>query len=112
MNGLGAILRAVAATAAFTLLSGIASAAQTIEVLSTSGCRCCIGWARHMEKNGFETELRNLPMADLMQVKIEAGLKPGQTSCHTGRIGGYVIEGHVPAREVQRLLASARMRSA
>ncbi|OQM75630.1 DUF411 domain-containing protein [Manganibacter manganicus] len=105
MNRLGAILRAVTTTAALTLLSGIASAAQTIEVLSTSGCGCCIGWTRHMAKNGFSTELRNLPMADLMQVKIKAGLKPGQTSCHTGRIEGYVIEGHVPAREVQRLLA-------
>ena len=35
---------------------------------------------------------------------MEAGLKPGQTSCHTGTIDGYVIEGHVPAREVKRLL--------
>ena len=58
-----------------------------------------------MEENGFETEIRNLPMADLMQVKTEAGLKPGLTSCHTGKIDGYVIEGHVPARDVQRLLA-------
>ena len=103
MNGLGAMLRAAAT--AFTLLPGVASAAQTIEVLSTSGCGCWISWARHMEENGFETEIRNLPMADLMQVKTEAGLKPGLTSCHTGKIDGYVIEGHVPARDVQRLLA-------
>jgi hypothetical protein len=73
-----------AAATAFTLLPGIASAAQTIEVLSTAGCGCCISWTRHMEENGFETEIRNLPMADLMQVKTE---------------------GHVPARDVQRLLA-------
>lgn len=98
-------VRRVAATVAFVLLLGLASVAQAIEVLTTSGCGCCIGWARHMEENGFAAELKNLPMADLMQVKIGAGLKPGQTSCHTGRIEGYVIEGHVPAREVKRLLA-------
>lgn len=105
MNSFRNILRAAAAAAALTHVSGMALAAQTIEVLSTSGCGCCIGWVRHMDENGFQTELKNLPMADLMQVKIAAGLKPGQTSCHTGRIGGYVVEGHVPAREVQRLLA-------
>ncbi|GLS28443.1 Uncharacterized conserved protein [Mesorhizobium albiziae] len=105
MNGLGAILRAASTTVALALLSGMALAAQTIEVLTTAGCGCCIGWARHMEQNGFTAELRNLPMADLMQVKIGAGLKPGQTSCHTGRIDGCAIEGHVPAGEVKRLLA-------
>lgn len=81
-------VRRVAATVAFVLLLGLASVAQDIEVLTTSGCGCCIGWARHMEENGFAAELKNLPMADLMQVKIGAGLKPGQTSCHTGRIEG------------------------
>ncbi len=70
-------VRRVAATVAFVLLLGLASVAQAIEVLTTSGCGCCIGWARHMEENGFAAELKNLPMADLMQVKIGAGLKPG-----------------------------------
>ena len=44
-------------------------------------------------------------MGELMQRKLAAGLKPGLTSCHTGFVGGYVVEGHVPAREVRRLLA-------
>ena len=44
-------------------------------------------------------------MGELMQEKLAAGLRPGLTSCHTGKVGGYVVEGHVPAREVQRLLA-------
>jgi len=94
-----------AAATAFALLPGVASAAQTIEVLSTSGCGCCISWTHHMKENGFETNVENLPIADLMQAKMEAGLQPGLTSCHTGKIDGYVIEGHVPAREVKRLLA-------
>jgi hypothetical protein len=44
-------------------------------------------------------------MGELMQRKLAAGLKPGLTSCRTGFVGGYVVEGHVPAREVRRLLA-------
>ena len=44
-------------------------------------------------------------MGELMQRQLAAGLKPGLTSCHTGFVGGYVVEGHVPAREVRRLLA-------
>lgn len=87
------------------LSAGIASAAQTIEILSTSGCDCCIGWARHLERNGYQTDLKNLPMADLWQRKISFGLAPELTSCHTGLVDGYVIEGHVPAREITRLLA-------
>ena len=44
-------------------------------------------------------------MADLYAKKMNAGLKQGQTSCHTGFVDGYIIEGHVPAKEVRRLLA-------
>jgi hypothetical protein len=57
-----------------------------------------------MRAAGFKVTEIDLPLADLDAAKAEAGLKPGQTSCHTGRIDGYVIEGHVPAREVRRLL--------
>ncbi len=92
--------------AASLMMSGTAlAAAQHLEVMSTNGCGCCIAWTKHLEKNGYTAEIENLPMADLMQVKIKAGLKPGQTACHTARIEGYVIEGHVPAREIDRLLA-------
>lgn len=89
-------------------LAGLASslaAAEELSVHKTSGCGCCIGWIRHMEANGFSVKAENVPMGSLMQEKLAAGLKVGQTSCHTGRIGGYFVEGHVPAREVRRLLA-------
>ena len=88
----------------FTMVAGPVFGAQTVEILTTSGCGCCIGWAKHLEANGFATDLKDLPMADLYQRKLNAGLKPGLTSCHTGLIGGYVVEGHVPAREIKRLL--------
>ncbi|WP_061937603.1 DUF411 domain-containing protein [Aureimonas sp. AU22] len=87
------------------LLSVPALAAETVDVFSTSGCGCCVGWIKHLEKAGFEVTNDNLAMADLYAKKTGAGLKPGQTSCHTGFVGGYVVEGHVPAAEVKRLLA-------
>ncbi|MBC8130910.1 MAG: DUF411 domain-containing protein [Rhizobiaceae bacterium] len=90
---------------AFALLSTSALAAETISVFSTSGCGCCIGWMKHLEEAGFTVDAENLAMADLWAKKMEAGLKEGQTSCHTGFVGGYVVEGHVPAAEVKRLLA-------
>ncbi|BDA83593.1 metal-binding protein [Aureimonas sp. SA4125] len=90
---------------ALALLSTAALAAETVEVFSTSGCGCCIGWMKHLEEAGFEVSNDNLAMADLHAKKTGAGLKPGQTSCHTAFVGGYVVEGHVPAAEVKRLLA-------
>lgn len=89
-------------------LTGLApslAATDDLSVHKTSGCGCCIGWVRHMETNGFSVKAENVPMGSLMQEKLAAGIKVGQTSCHTGRIGGYFVEGHVPAREVRRLLA-------
>jgi hypothetical protein len=62
---------------------------------------CAQGW---IEKEAFD-DAAKLPMGALMKEKLDAGLKAGQTSCHTGKIGNYVIEGHVPVREIRRLLA-------
>lgn len=94
------------ALAALLMMSGTAlAAAGHVEVMSTNGCGCCIAWTKHLEENGYTAEIENLPMADLWQRKLEAGLTQGLTSCHTGKIAGYVIEGHVPAREIDRLLA-------
>ncbi|GLK74961.1 hypothetical protein GCM10008171_02140 [Methylopila jiangsuensis] len=101
MNWNGMIAGLVAAA----VLGSTAAAADELAVKKTSGCGCCIGWIRHMEENGFTVKAEDVPMGALMQDKLAAGLRVGQTSCHTGRIGGYVVEGHVPAREVRRLLA-------
>ena len=90
---------------ALALLSTNVMAAETVDVFSTSGCGCCIGWIKHLEEAAFDVSNENLAMADLYAKKTGAGLKPGQTSCHTGFVGGYVVEGHVPAAEVKRLLA-------
>ena len=98
-------LRAAAVAVAMLISTGAAGTASVVEVLSTSGCGCCIGWVRHLEENGYAADVKHLAMGELMQRKLSLGLRPGLTSCHTGQIDGYVVEGHVPAREVARLLA-------
>lgn len=103
MKTLNRFARAAAFTA-FALASQAAWAAGTIEVLKSASCGCCSSWGKHMREAGFTVTETDLPLADLNAAKVEAGLRPGQTSCHTARIDGYVIEGHVPAREVRRLL--------
>jgi hypothetical protein len=74
-------------------------------VMKTSGCGCCLAWVKHLEAAGFTVETKDLPMGEIMKEKLAAGLKPGLTACHTGKLGGYIIEGHVPVREIRRLLA-------
>ena len=92
------------AFAALALVSQAAWAAGSIEVLKSASCGCCVSWGNHMRQAGFTVTEVDLPLAELNAAKVEAGLKQGQTSCHTAKIDGYVIEGHVPAHEVQRLL--------
>ena len=84
--------------AGMVVSAGSALAATTVEILSTFGCGCCIGWEKHLQENGYSTDLKNLPMADLWQRKLQADLRDGLTSCHSGLVGGYVIDGQVPAR--------------
>ncbi|MAU95474.1 DUF411 domain-containing protein [Jiella pacifica] len=100
------VYRKLLVAGALSLLStsALAAAGEKVEVFSTSGCGCCLGWVRHLEEAGFEVTNENLAMADLWAKKTGAGLTPELTSCHTGFAEGYVLEGHVPARDVTRLL--------
>jgi hypothetical protein len=78
----------------------------SILVYKTLTCGCCAGWVEHMRQAGFAVDVRDLPgNLELMQVKAEAGVPADLTSCHTSLVGDYVVEGHVPADEVKRLLA-------
>ncbi|MEL3891706.1 DUF411 domain-containing protein [Ferrovibrio sp. MS7] len=81
-----------------------ARATDTVHVLKTSSCGCCNAWITHLRKAGFPVTAKDVPMALLNQEKLSAGLTPELSSCHTARVGGYVIEGHVPAVDIQRLL--------
>ena len=87
------------------LLAVPAHAADVLKVIKSPTCHCCTRWVEHMQENGFAVEAQNMGNEQIMQEKLKLGLTPKLASCHTGQIAGYVIEGHVPAREVKRLLA-------
>ncbi|NUQ21968.1 MAG: DUF411 domain-containing protein [Gemmatimonadaceae bacterium] len=72
-------------------------------VYKTPTCGCCKGWVSKMKEAGFAVEVHDLP--DLTQIKKKAGVPEDLQACHTARIGGYVVEGHVPAADIRRLLA-------
>lgn len=71
-------------------------------VYKTPSCGCCSLWIDHMREAGFEVDARDLN--DIIPVKIDAGVPPRMSSCHTTLIDGYVVEGHIPAEHVKRLL--------
>jgi hypothetical protein len=77
-------------------------AMELIKVYKTESCGCCKLWVSHLQQAGFAVEVENL--ADLGPIKQRVGLPYGLGSCHTAEVGGYFIEGHVPAQDVKRLL--------
>lgn len=81
------------------------AAAQGVEVAKTATCGCCAAWVRHMEAAGFETRTEDMDHGSLARLKIAAGITPETASCHTAMVDGYVVEGHVSAEDVRRLLA-------
>jgi hypothetical protein len=73
-----------------------------VQVYKDATCGCCSIWVEHLRRNGFAPTSENV--TNLTALKDKHGV-PGQgRSCHTALVGGYVIEGHVPAAEIQRLL--------
>jgi hypothetical protein len=96
------------ASAAGASLAGAPATQQLPSVLvyKTATCGCCRGWVEHMRQAGFVVDARDLPgNVELMQVKVDAGVPVDMATCHTALIDGYVVEGHVPADQVKRLLA-------
>lgn len=74
-----------------------------VVVHKTATCGCCSMWVEHLRANGFEVDVRDA--ANLTPVKDRAGVPGGLRTCHTAEVGGYFVEGHVPASEIARLLA-------
>lgn len=66
-------------------------------------CGCCGKWADHLRGHGFTVEV--IATREMSRVRSEAGVPRALGSCHTATVGGYVVEGHVPVADVQRLLA-------
>ena len=74
----------------------------TVTVYKSSSCGCCSAWVEHMEDAGFEVDVVDDP--DLRAVKAEHRVPSSLHACHTATVGGYTVEGHVPAADVRRLL--------
>lgn len=89
------------AAALFFAAAG-AYAADTVVLYKRASCGCCGGWADHMRAAGFK--VNTVVVADPGEIRSRHGI-PDVATCHTAVVSGYAIEGHVPAREVQRLLA-------
>jgi hypothetical protein len=77
-------------------------AAPIVEVFKSPTCGCCSKWVEHMRSSGFD--VRSTNVSDLSSVKKTHRVPDKLLSCHTATVNGYVIEGHVPAGDVQRLL--------
>ena len=92
-----------AAEAAATVATAPAEAAlPLLTVHKHPSCGCCGLWIDHMRQAGFRVEARD--REDMAAVKDAAGVPQALGSCHTAEVGGYFIEGHVPAEDVARLL--------
>jgi hypothetical protein len=76
--------------------------APAIRVHKDPDCGCCGGWVRHLEAAGFTVTVEET--ADLAPVKKRLGVPDDLAACHTAEVNGYVLEGHVPAAAVRRLL--------
>jgi hypothetical protein len=78
------------------------AAKPVVTVYKSPTCGCCSKWIEHMQAGGFEVKAVDVEDIDL--VKKTYGVPASAASCHTALVGGYVIEGHVPAESVSRLI--------
>ena len=85
------------------LWPGAAVDATEITVYKSPTCGCCNAWIDHLEDNGFSVIKKDL--RDTSPIKAAHGVTPGLASCHTALVDGYVVEGHVPAADIRRLLS-------
>lgn len=89
---------------ALSLFAGInlAQAAERVEVFKSPYCGCCEKWVEHVRKAGFDVLTKDVN--DLPAARNATGMPERFGSCHTAKVGGYVVEGHVPAADIQHLL--------
>lgn len=104
LRSLPSLLRSALALSAATLLMASPGLAEgpEVRVYKSPTCGCCTKWIEHLEANGFAVEGRDV--RDVRPLKRSRGVPPALASCHTAIVEGYVVEGHVPAADVRRLL--------
>jgi hypothetical protein len=97
-----AALQALALLAAAPLTVRAQAALPLVEVYKSPTCGCCKQWIKHLEANGFK--VKAIDVEETLSFRARFGMPDRYGSCHTALIGGYVVEGHVPGREIKRLL--------
>lgn len=92
---------------ALALSAGVplsAASAAEVMVYKSPTCGCCSAWVDHLKANGFDVKVENVQ--DVNSIKQQQGVTRELASCHTALVDGYVVEGHVPAADIKRLLES------
>jgi hypothetical protein len=86
-------------------LRTLAQGAQTaIHVRKDPNCGCCSAWIEVLENDGFAVTTEPSVGTELLRYKTKNGIPPEMASCHTARVEGYMVEGHVPVADIRRLL--------
>lgn len=107
--------RAVIGTAALSLVIGCAAAlmpvskpavAREATIYKSPTCGCCKGWATYLQRNGYKVTV--IDREDMDKVKDDLGVPEGARSCHTAKIDGAVVEGHVPLEAIEKFLSEPR----
>ncbi len=96
-------IAAAVATARRAMAAGAGAAPTPITVYKSSTCGCCAKWVDHLRANGFDPRVHD--EEDMNAIKDEMGVPENVRSCHTALVGKYLIEGHVPADDIHRVLA-------
>ena len=98
-----------AAFLALTLTTGAAAPSVNsapkepkITVYKDPSCGCCKSWIAHLIKHGYRVDAKDTP--EMAEIKRTLGIPETLTSCHTAVVNGYLIEGHVPAADIAKLL--------
>jgi hypothetical protein len=99
-----AVLGLLSSAVVVTLATGArAETTPAMNVFKRPNCTCCSAWVEYLQANGFTVTAAEA--ANLREVKARFGIPKELSSCHTGVISGYVVEGHVPVHAIRRLLA-------
>ena len=106
-GGLGMLMRTLLVLS--LMIFGVAPVAAAdkpsyVEVGKSATCKCCGAWVKHLEANGFAVTVNDADTSVLAALKRQAGISDKLASCHTAKIGGYVVEGHVPSSDIKRLV--------
>lgn len=95
----------LASIATFALApTAFANDDHVVQVVKSPTCGCCGAWVEHMRRAGFKVDVTDVDQDVLEGTKTRLGILPQHSSCHTARVGGYFVEGHVPASDIKRLL--------